>query len=154
MSFNTLTQALDNNLSSNCVISYLGSNNEESNVSFTDLKDRALGILFNLQQKNINPGDQLIILTDSNEMFLNAFWAGLYGGIIPVPVSTASNDEHRLKLLRIFKKLESPYVYTHSKTLDQIRTFCLNNDMTDVAEQLQLKSILIDEIDDIFTAWE
>ena len=149
MSFDTITQALDNNLSSSHLISYLGSNNEESKVSFTDLKDRALGILFNLQQKNINPGDQLIILTESNEMFLDAFWAGLYGGIIPVPVATASNDEHRLKLLRIFKKLESPYIYTHTKTLDQIRAFCLNNDMPDVAEQLQLKSILIDEIDDI-----
>ena len=149
MSFDTLTQALDCNLSSSHLISYLGSNNEESKVSFTDLKDRALGILFNLQQKNINPGDQLIILTESNEMFLDAFWAGLYGGIIPVPVATASNDEHRLKLLRIFKKLESPYIYTHTKTLDQIRTFCLDNDMTDVAERLQLKSILIDEIDDI-----
>lgn len=149
MSFDTLTQALDNNLSSNRVISYLGSNNEESDVSFANLKERALGILYNLQQKNIKSGDQLIILTDSNEMFLDAFWAGLYGGIIPVPVTAASNDEHRLKLLRIFKKLESPYVYTHSKTLDQIHTFCLNNDMADVAEQLQLKSILIDEIDDI-----
>jgi acyl-CoA synthetase (AMP-forming)/AMP-acid ligase II len=149
MSFDTLTQALDCNLSSSHLISYLGSNNEESKVSFTDLKDRALGILFNLQQKNIKPGDQLIILTESNEMFLDAFWAGLYGGIIPVPVATASNDEHRLKLLRIFKKLESPYIYTHTKTLDQIRTFCLNNDMVEVAEQLQLKSILIDGIDDI-----
>jgi acyl-CoA synthetase (AMP-forming)/AMP-acid ligase II/aryl carrier-like protein len=149
MSFDTLTQALDNNLSSSHLINYLGSNNKESKVSFTDLKDRALGILFNLQQKNINPGEQLIILTDNNEMFLDAFWAGLYGGIIPVPVATSSNDEHRLKLLRIFKKLESPYIYTHAKTLDQIRTFCLNNNMAEVAEQLQLKSILIDEIDDI-----
>ncbi len=152
MSFDTLTQALDCNLSSSHLISYLGSNNEESKVSFTDLKDRALGILFYLQQKNIKPGDQLIILTESNEIFLDAFWAGLYGGIIPVPVATASNDEHRLKLLRIFKKLESPYIYTHAKTLDQIRTFCLDNDMTEVAEQLQLKSILIDEIDDISQA--
>ena len=149
MSFDTITQALDNNLSNSHIISYLSSNNEESKVSFTDLKDRALGILFNLQQNNINPGDQLIILTDNNEMFLDAFWAGLYGGIIPVPVATASNDEHRLKLLRIFKKLESPYIYTHTRTLDQIRSFCLNNDMADVADQLQLKSILIDEIDDI-----
>lgn len=149
MSFDTLTKALDNNLSSSRVINYLGSNNQESNVSFTELRDRALGILFNLQQKGINPGDKLIILTESNEMFLDAFWAGLYGGIVPVPVATASNDEHRLKLLRIFNKLESPYIYTHAKTLDQIRTFCLNNDMSNVADQLQVKSILIDEIDDI-----
>ena len=149
MSFDTLTQALDNNQNSSCIINYLRSNNEESDVSFTELKARALGILFNLQQKDMKAGDQLIILTENNEFFLDAFWAGLYGGIIPVPVATASNDEHRSKLLRIFHKLESPYIYTSSKTLNQMQSFCLNNDMADIADELQSKSILIDEITDI-----
>ncbi|RKZ58067.1 MAG: AMP-dependent synthetase, partial [Gammaproteobacteria bacterium] len=149
MSFDTLTQALDSNQNSPCIINYLRSNSEESDVSFAELKTRALGILFNLQQKGIKAGDQLIILTENNEFFLDAFWAGLYGGIIPVPVATASNDEHRSKLLRIFNKLESPYIYTSSKTLSQMQSFCLDNDMAKIADELQTKSILIDEISDI-----
>ena len=149
MSFDTLTQALDNNQNSSHLISYLRSNNEESKISFTDLRTRALGILFNLQQKGVKPGDQLIILTENNEFFLDAFWAGLYGGIIPVPVATASNDEHRFKLIRIFNKLEAPYIYTDSKTLDLMQSFCSNNNMADIADQLRSKSILIDEINDI-----
>ncbi len=115
MSFATLTQALDNNLSESNKINYLTSNNEESDVTFKDLKQRALGILFHLQQNSIKAGDQLIIHTDNNEFFLDVFWAGLYGGIIPVPVATANNDEHRLKLIRIFKKLKSPWLYTDKK---------------------------------------
>jgi len=81
ISYTTLTQALDNNLSETRGINYLSSGNDESNVSYQDLKDRALGILFHLQQSGINPGEQLVIHTANNEFFLDAFWAGLYGGI-------------------------------------------------------------------------
>ena len=154
MTFETLTQALDNNLSESHAINYLTSNNEESNVTFSELKDRALGILFNLQQKGIKPGNQLIIHSDNNEFFLDAFWAGLYGGIIPVPVATATNDEHRLKLIRIFKKLESPYLYTDKKTLDKMLFFCQSNNMAEEAVLFTKKSILIDDIEDISNAGE
>ena len=147
--FKTLTEALDNNASTACAINYLGSNNKESRVTFSELKSRALGILFNLQKHNIRPGEQLIIHSDNNELFLDGFWAGLYGGIIPVPVSTATNDEHRYKLLRIFNKLESPWLYTDSETLNKILAFCKDNNLTEEASLLRSKSILIDEIDDI-----
>jgi len=147
--FKTLTEALDNNASTAYAINYLGSNNKESDVNFSELKSRALGILFNLQKHNIKPGEQLIIHSDNNELFLDAFWAGLYGGIVPVPVAVASNDEHRYKLLRIFNKLESPWLYTDSETLNKILAFCETNNLTDDAARLRSKSILIDEIEDI-----
>ena len=147
--FKTLTEALDNNASTACAINYLGSNNKESKVTFSELKSRALGILFNLQKHNIKPGEQLIIHSDNNELFLDGFWAGLYGGITPVPVSTATNDEHRYKLLRIFNKLESPWLYTDSETLNKMLAFCKDNNLTEEASLLRSKSILIDEIDDI-----
>jgi acyl-CoA synthetase (AMP-forming)/AMP-acid ligase II len=147
--FKTLTEALDNNANTAYTINYLGSNNKESNVNFSELKSRALGILFNLQKHNIKPGEQLIIHSDNNELFLDAFWAGLYGGIIPVPVAVASNDEHRYKLLRIFNKLESPWLYTDSETLNKILAFCETNQLKNDAEQLRSKTILIDEIDDV-----
>ena len=147
--FKTLTEALDNNISTTHAINYLGSNNKESNVNFSELKSRALGILFNLQKHNIKPGEQLIIHSDNNELFLDGFWAGLYGGITPVPVSIATNDEHRYKLLRIFNKLESPWLYTDSETLNKILAFCDANNLTEEASQLRSKSILIDEIDDV-----
>jgi len=152
MSFKTLTQALDHNLSESQTITYLTSNNQQSEVSFNALKQRALGILFHLQQQGIKAGEQLIIHTDNNEFFIDAFWAGLYGGIIPVPVATASNDEHRLKLLRIFDKLESPWVYTDEATRDKIQLFCHNNGLAEQAKQFSDRCILIDDIEDISTA--
>ena len=40
----------------------------------------------------------------NNEQFLDAFWAGMLGGIVPVPVALGISDEHRHKLLRIAKQ--------------------------------------------------
>ncbi|VAW53196.1 Polyketide synthase modules and related proteins [hydrothermal vent metagenome] len=149
ISFTTLTQALDNNLSETNGINYLSGGNDESSVCYKDLKGRALGILFHLQQSGIKPGDQLIVHTANNEFFLDAFWAGLYGGIIPVPVTTASNDEHRFKLLRILKQLETPWIYTNTKSRDQLITFCEKNNLDAEAEQVRNKCILIESIEDI-----
>jgi len=149
ISFTTLPQALDNNLSETHSIHYLRSGNAETSVNYKDLKSRAMGILSNLQQSGIKVGEQLIIHTANNEFFLDAFWAGLYGGIIPVPVATASNDEHRYKLLRILKQLESPWLYTDTKSRDQLLSFCENNQLDAEATLLRDRCILIDEIEDI-----
>ena len=152
ITFTTLTQALDNNLSKTHCINYLRTGNDESEVSYHEFKQRALGILFNLQQQGIKAGEQLIIHTGNNEFFLDAFWAGLYGGIIPVPVAIASNDEHRYKLLRIFKKLESPWLYTDTKSQEQLLAFCKQNELNEEAELLSSRCVLIDAIDDISQA--
>jgi len=149
ITFTTLTQALDNNLSETHGINYLRSGNNRSNVCYKDLKNRAIGILFHLQKSNIKPGEQLVIHTANNEFFLDSFWAGLYGGIIPVPVSTATNDEHRFKLLRILKQLESPWLYTDTKSQEQLLSFCEKNNLVKEAEQVRTRCILIESIEDI-----
>ncbi len=149
MTFQTLTQALNAHASNDYSINYLQSQNDEADVSFSDLKQRAQGILFNLQQHGLKVGDECIILTDNNEFFLDAFWACLYGGIVPVPVAVANNDEHRYKLLRIFKKLARPQLYTNEKTLHRLITFCELNNLHDEANKLAQHSFLIESIEDI-----
>ena len=52
-------------------------------VSYGELYERALGILFHLQKLGARPGDKLIIYLANNEQFLDAFWAGMLGGIVP-----------------------------------------------------------------------
>ena len=92
-------------------------------VSYGELYERALGILFHLQKLGAKPGDKLIIYLANNEQFLDAFWAGMLGGIVPVPVALGISDEHKHKLLRIAKKLGKPFIYTDRKTLDRIGAF-------------------------------
>src|SRR3982750_3223321 len=119
----TLGELITLNRTAKRTISYLESENSERTLSYGELYERALGILFHLQKLGARPGDKLIIYLANNEQFLDAFWAGMLGGIVPVPVALGISDEHKHKLLRIAKKLGTPFVYTDRKTLDRIGAF-------------------------------
>ena len=95
----TLAELLTNNRAVKRSITYIEGENAERVVGYGELYDRALGILFHLQKLGAKPGDKLIIYLANNEQFLDAFWAGMLGGIVPVPVALGISDEHKNKLL-------------------------------------------------------
>src|SRR5688572_31005010 len=100
----TLAELLVNNRGVKRTISYLESESSERVVGYGELYERALGILFHLQKLGARPGDKLIIYLANNEQFIDAFWAGMLGGIVPVPIALGISDEHKHKLLRIARK--------------------------------------------------
>jgi len=152
MTILTLTQALDSNADNPLHINYLHSQNDEAEISFGGLKQRALGILYHLQQQGMVAGNECILVSDNNEFFLDAFWACLYGGIVPVPVAPPSNDEHRYKLLHILNQLASPHIYIEEKLLNRLLAFCADNQLDDEAGKLRQYCFLLDSIDDISNA--
>src|SRR5262245_17436396 len=119
----TLTELIESNRNASRSIVYLEGENEERNVSFGELHQRALGILYHLQKLGAKRGDKLILFLGNNEQFIDAFWAAVMGGIIPVPVAIGISDEHRHKLLRIARKLGQPFIYTERKSLERIGAF-------------------------------
>ncbi|HEU4626277.1 MAG TPA: AMP-binding protein, partial [Steroidobacteraceae bacterium] len=119
----TLTELLDSNRTAPRAITYLEGENEERAVSYGELYERALGILYHLQKLGAKRGDKLILFLGNNEQFIDAFWAAVLGGIVPVPVALGISDEHRHKLLRIAKKLGKPFIYTDRRSLDRIGAF-------------------------------
>ena len=121
-------------------------------MSFSDLRQRALGILFHFQNRGLQHGDELILLTDNNEFFIDAFWACLYGGIVPVPVAVGISDEHRFKLVRIFNKLTSPYIYSEQSLLDKMEGFFNTNELAGEGKKIFERSITIESINDISSA--
>src|SRR6185295_19696306 len=116
----TLTELIEGNRTADRSIVYLEGENEERSVSFGELHERALGILYHLQKLGAKRGDKLILFLGSNEQFIDAFWAAVLGGIVPVPVAIGISDEHRHKLLRIAGKLGTPFIYTDRKTLERV----------------------------------
>ena len=122
MNATTLTALMEANRSARRSVVYLEGERDARSVSFGALHERALGILYDLQQLGARPGDQLILLLSTNEPFVDAFWAAILGGIIPVPVAPGISDEHRHKLLRIARKLASPFIYTEQRLLERIGT--------------------------------
>src|SRR3954470_19230435 len=148
----TLAELITNNRSVKRTISYLEAENSERVLSYGDLYERALGILFHLQKLGAKPGDKLIIYLANNEQFLDAFWAGVLGGIVPVPVALGISDEHKHKLLRIAKKLGRPFIYTDRKTLDRIGAFAGGAGEQVAFDNLQTRAFFAEQVADISRA--
>jgi acyl-CoA synthetase (AMP-forming)/AMP-acid ligase II len=148
----TLGELITLNRTAKRTISYLESENSERTLSYGELYERALGILFHLQKLGAKPGDKLIIYLANNEQFLDAFWAGMLGGIVPVPVALGISDEHKHKLLRIAKKLGKPFIYTDRKTLDRIGAFAGPAGEQAVFDGLNSRAFFAEQVDDISKA--
>jgi acyl-CoA synthetase (AMP-forming)/AMP-acid ligase II/acyl carrier protein len=147
--YQTLTQMLDDRSRGSSAIGYLEGENAEKSLRISDLRRRALGILHHLQKLGARPGDKLILHVASNEQFIDAFWACLYGGIVPVPVAVGISDEHKHKLLRIARKLGSPFLYTDRKLRERLGAFASSLGEAEPWTSLNARSFVVDQLDDI-----
>ncbi len=132
-------------------ITYHAGEGQSRRVTYAELRQRALGLLHHLQQLGAKPGDRLILLLNNNEQFIEAFWAAVLGGIVPVPVAIGISDEHRHKLLRIARKLGAPFIYTDRKTLERIGQYATqSNDAAATASfaALRPRALLAEDFTD------
>jgi len=130
-------------------IGYLEGEGAEKSLPLAKLRQRALGILHHLQRIGAQPGDTLILHVASNEQFIDAYWACLYGGIVPVPVVAGISDEHKQKLLRIAKQLGNPLLYTDRKLRERLATFAATQGEPEAWTALKPRTFLVDQLDDI-----
>jgi acyl-CoA synthetase (AMP-forming)/AMP-acid ligase II len=152
--YQTLPEMLDDRARGDDAIVYLEGEGAEKRLPLAKLKRRALGILHHLQRIGAQPGDYLILHVASNEQFIDAYWACLYGGIVPVPVAVGISDEHKHKLLRIAKQLGRPLLYTDKKLRDRLATFAETLGESEVWTALKARTFLIESLDDISRAGE
>jgi acyl-CoA synthetase (AMP-forming)/AMP-acid ligase II/acyl carrier protein len=148
----TLTELIERNRGFPRNLTYLEGENDVREVSFGELYERALGILYHLQRIGARRGDKLILFLGNNEQFIDVFWAAILGGIVPVPVALGISEEHRHKLLRIARRLGKPYIYTERRSLERIGTFATQANETSVFENLRRRTFLVDDLDDISRA--
>ncbi len=148
----TLTELIEANRKTPRNVTYLEGEQSERTVSFSELYERALGILHHLQRLGARRGDKLILFLNDNEQFIDAFWAAILGGIVPVPVALGISDEHRHKLLRIARKLGAPYLYSDGRSLERIGAFAAAAGEQNTFEELKRRAFLVDQLDDISRA--
>jgi acyl-CoA synthetase (AMP-forming)/AMP-acid ligase II/acyl carrier protein len=148
----TLTELFESNRTAAGTITYLEGENDSRDVSYGELHERALGILYHLQRIGARRGDKLILFLGNNEQFVDAFWAAIMGGIIPVPIALGISDEHRHKLLRVARKLGKPFIYTERRSLDRIGAFAAQAGATELFNGLRSRAFLVDDLDDISRA--
>jgi acyl-CoA synthetase (AMP-forming)/AMP-acid ligase II/acyl carrier protein len=145
----TLTELIERNRNFPRNLTYLEAENDAREVSFEELYERALGILYHLQRLGARRGDKLILFLGNNEQFIDVFWAAILGGIIPVPVALGISDEHRHKLLRIARRLGKPFLYTERRSLERIGAFAAQAGEQAIFDALRDRTFLVDNLDDI-----
>jgi acyl-CoA synthetase (AMP-forming)/AMP-acid ligase II/acyl carrier protein len=145
----TLTEIIEANRNTPRSITYLEGEGDTREVAYGELYERALGILYHLQRLGARRGDKLILFLHGNEQFIDAFWAAILGGIVPVPVALGISDEHRHKLLRIAHRLGAPFLYTDRRSLERIGTFAAQSGESELFAALQRRTFLVDDLDDI-----
>ncbi len=144
--YKTLVDALTINKDKNKTITYIDGIDSETEISYSELYDRSLSVLHQLQSKGLKAGDELIIFTKDNIAFIDIFWACLLGGIVPVPVAVGISDEHRSKLFKIFNKLKNAYIVGNNDNIERLTSYAHSHDSTDTLENLKSKTLSIENL--------
>lgn len=144
--YSTLNEALARVSQGDRTITFIEGKLDNRLLSYSQLYQHALRLLYDLQQAGLEAGDQLILFTKNNQHFVEAFWACILGGIVPVPVAVGISDEHRAKLMRIFNKLEKPFLFTEQAHLERLIKFAESNNMYESIAIVKQKTLLVDTL--------
>lgn len=128
-------------------IVFIEDGREDKFVSYSNLYQRSLTILYNLQQRGVRPGNELLFQVPDNFDFITIFWACLLGGIIPVPVTMAKNDSFRYKLFKIWENLKQPYLVVTQNFSLNLETFAAKTSLNDTYDQMNNRKLLIEELE-------
>ena len=104
-------------------ITFINGNDKTEYLSYKKLFLEATYMLYDLQQKGLKPGDEVIFQFQSIRNFIVTFWACVFGKMIPVPITFGVYEDVMSKIGNIWKKLENPYVISD---LDSSKTIFSN----------------------------
>ncbi len=154
MQFKTLVDALTHNRSEDRFVGFINGQDEEKSITFNALYERALGLLHVLQQTGVKQSDYLMLNLSDNEKMVDVFWACQFGGIIPVPLALGISDQHRQKVLNVYRQLTNKksnraYLYTDRKTLLKLQTSASKPAEVSTYQELSKHVILTDDVVDI-----
>ena len=110
-------------------ITYIQVGETEIFQSYSELKEKASKILVGLKKIGLKPKDKVILQLEQNRDFIEAFWACILGGFIPVPLATATiyepDNSAAKKLRNAWQILDKPLVLTNEKLAAPIRNLAV-----------------------------
>ncbi|MCK4261085.1 MAG: AMP-binding protein, partial [Halanaerobiales bacterium] len=127
-------------------IRFIHSTSKEDYLTYEELYDNSLNLLYHLQLKGIKPGQELVFQIDDNQDFIQCFWACLLGGIIPIPISIGNNDEHKRKLVQIWKVLNNQYLITSDIVGKKVESYTSLVEDEVIIEDILSKTIYLNEL--------
>jgi acyl-CoA synthetase (AMP-forming)/AMP-acid ligase II len=148
MKHGTLVEAIDAARTTNCGVTYIEGEHNELTVPYAQIHERALALLHHFQAKGAGPGAEMILLLQSNEQFVDAFWACLLGGITAVPIAVGNNEEQRMRLLHVSERLKNPFLCSGERIFERYRTFAESAGLGPQAEKLAARAVFLDQLED------
>jgi acyl-CoA synthetase (AMP-forming)/AMP-acid ligase II len=142
--YKTLSEALRARASDDLSITFIEGAHNETTFNYRELYGRALRLLHYFQSRDLEPGDELIFFLRNNEKFIEAYWACLLGGIIPVPVAVGISDEHRSKVFRIFRCLQRPHLLTDARSSDLLHSYAESAGLQSEQETILARTLLVE----------
>ncbi|MBM3522731.1 MAG: AMP-binding protein, partial [Alphaproteobacteria bacterium] len=101
-------------------VTYVAEDGRAERLTYSQLRDRALGTLAGLQAAGLAAGDKVILQLRDNRLFSNTYWACQLGGFVPAPVGvppTFTEDSAALATLKhAWQLLQQPVVLTDAAT--------------------------------------
>lgn len=110
-------------------ITFILSDEQEIFVSYKEMYLSSLELLYYMQQAGFKKGDEVVFQLEDNRKFIFSFWACILGGMIPVPVTPGTNDEHKMKLFKIWNILKKPKLIASRKLVEKLEDFASENDL-------------------------
>ncbi|WP_366294821.1 amino acid adenylation domain-containing protein [Paenibacillus sp. AN1007] len=126
-------------------IIFIEGDDRENQLTYKGLYEEACGFLGYLQKQGVEAGQEVVFQIDDNRHFIIAFWGCILGGIIPVPVSTGNNDEHKSKVFRIWNILNRPYLLANSKILRDLENFSVKSGQLELFDKLRGRVSILDD---------
>ena len=148
MSLSTLTEGLEAVRRKDRRIFYVNGNDKKS-ITFNELYERALGLLTYFYDRGVKRGDEVIISTNNNLAFVDAFWACQLGGMVPVPIAPGISEQQRDKFFRVYRLLRNPFLYTDHQTGARVRTHADQVGAGGEYKELKNRTILVENITDL-----
>jgi len=104
-------------------ITFIHEFEQEHFISYSQLYEDSVCLLHALREQGVKANQELLFQIEDNQAFIELFWACILGNFIPVPVTVGSNDETRLKIYKVWRKLNNPYLVGSEKVLEHLEKY-------------------------------
>ncbi len=104
-------------------ITFIEGSAEERFVSYAEFYRRALAAAFQLRQRGVAAGHEVVLQAEDNFSFLVVFWACILSKAVPVPLSVGKQTDHKRKLLAVWRKLTRPHLVIEGEWQDRLALF-------------------------------
>lgn len=126
---------------------FIDSNNNEKFKSYKDIYKSALKVSRLFTLNNIPEKGKVIFQIDSNELFIYAFWACIYSGVIAMPLEPIKNKESENKFKNICNTMGNVVVLTTKEIMAVVKSYehNFNVNLISIEDYLNVNEYEIEE---------